>query len=399
LGCIPETLTIRSQPMIEVPYGARDVQVGDPEFDPFIKITGRLEQILSLSDHRTRNLILQEVLIGNAIVKHGCIELELSDLESTALRLTNLVRLAKVLSIREERIPRRLAKNAALDPLPSVRLKNFEVLQSNFPDHEFTQKTKRGLLTSRDPLLKYAAARTMGQAGLPALRDIALESSTNAELRRQALADFINSAVPEQAKLVLEELATEAQPTLTADVIRGAVRFGMSSIAQRLVKRIHKLDESSVTELIKLVNRRSAEAESILLMLLERDSVTIRFAVVEALGQVGSVRAVEPLLALTAGLLASPSVKQAAREAVARIQSRLGDAEAGRLSLAVPSGDAGALSLAGGEEAPGGELSLAEDVAERTAGTGPNKPLVREEIMSESQAPETPPPPDKLVEG
>ena len=58
---------------------------------------------------------------------------------------------------------------------------------------------------------------------------------------------------------------------------------------------------------------------------------------VEAAGQLRHVPTLERLLAQADGL---------------------GDAEAGRLSLAVPAGDAGALSLAGGEEAPGGELSL-----------------------------------------
>ena len=105
--------------------------------------------------------------------------------------------------------------------------------------------------------------------------------------------------------------------------------------------------------------RKKMDSEQTLLRLLAREAAEVRAAAARALGQVGTVRAVEPLLALTEGLLASPSVKQAAREAVASIQSRLGDAEAGRLSLAAPAEREGALSLSG-DEPPGGELSLPE---------------------------------------
>ncbi|MBT3218194.1 MAG: hypothetical protein HN348_03815, partial [Proteobacteria bacterium] len=74
---------------------------------------------------------------------------------------------------------------------------------------------------------------------------------------------------------------------------------------------------------------------------------------VRVLGEVGSVRAVEPLLKLTKGGLPS-ALKQESRQAVRAIQSRLENVEAGRLSMA-PIHGGGELSVAAEE----GRLAIA----------------------------------------
>jgi hypothetical protein len=74
------------------------------------------------------------------------------------------------------------------------------------------------------------------------------------------------------------------------------------------------------------------------------------------LGLRADLTAVEALLDIGRRILVDPALRHAAQQAVARIQSRLGDVEAGRLSLAASS-DAGALSLS--DAGPGG-LSLAQ---------------------------------------
>jgi hypothetical protein len=68
---------------------------------------------------------------------------------------------------------------------------------------------------------------------------------------------------------------------------------------------------------------------------------------VTSLGQAGSVRAVEPLTALAAG----GALQRQARDAIRRIQSRLGDVGAGRLSVAADPAPGGAVSLPSPEEA------------------------------------------------
>jgi len=64
---------------------------------------------------------------------------------------------------------------------------------------------------------------------------------------------------------------------------------------------------------------------------------------------------VAPLLEHGKGLLTNGELKAACRAAVDRIQGRLGDADAGRLTLAEPADHAGGLSLPSAE----GKLSVA----------------------------------------
>jgi len=96
------------------------------------------------------------------------------------------------------------------------------------------------------------------------------------------------------------------------------------------------------------------------LRLLAREQVEVRRAAAEALGKLGTVRAVEPLLEVfrTGGGAA------AARDAVRQIQSRIEGADRGGLSLAPAAADDGALSVA----PAGGELSLAGPDKKREKG-------------------------------
>ncbi|HEY3450723.1 MAG TPA: hypothetical protein VGK67_30480 [Myxococcales bacterium] len=70
------------------------------------------------------------------------------------------------------------------------------------------------------------------------------------------------------------------------------------------------------------------------------DSDEVRLEVIAALARMGSVHSVEPLLALE-----GKAVKGAARDAARAIQARLGDADAGRLSVVDACAGEGAVSL------------------------------------------------------
>jgi hypothetical protein len=96
-------------------------------------------------------------------------------------------------------------------------------------------------------------------------------------------------------------------------------------------------------------------AESPLISLLGHESTEVRTAAVKALGVVGTVRAVEPLLPLTKALLV-PDLRAAALDSIRRIQGRLGDVDGGRVSVAKVEEVAGAVSIS----TEGGELSLAK---------------------------------------
>jgi HEAT repeat protein len=91
--------------------------------------------------------------------------------------------------------------------------------------------------------------------------------------------------------------------------------------------------------------------EPLLLALRDGSLDEVRLAAAVALGQVGTAASVLPLKAAAER---EGGLRKAAREAVAQIQSRLGGASPGQLSLA--GGDGGALSLA--EEDPRGQVSV-----------------------------------------
>ena len=95
---------------------------------------------------------------------------------------------------------------------------------------------------------------------------------------------------------------------------------------------------------LALARLGAPEAERPLLRLLGRSTALDLEAVIDALGDIASVAAVEPLLPLTRGLRHSRSVKLKARMAIAKIQRRAGQSAPGGLSV-VPQEPQGELSL------------------------------------------------------
>ena len=65
----------------------------------------------------------------------------------------------------------------------------------------------------------------------------------------------------------------------------------------------------------------------------------------EALGKVGTVRAIGPLMASARGILMEPDFRSSASRAVAVIRARLRDPDRGRLSIADDDGPVGGVSL------------------------------------------------------
>jgi hypothetical protein len=102
-----------------------------------------------------------------------------------------------------------------------------------------------------------------------------------------------------------------------------------------------------------LASLGDAGAEPALLRLLRTGSGSVKRAAAAALGEVGTIRAVEFLHPLTEQVL-SVALKATAREAIARIQARLHDAEAGRVSVHAEEPAEGGVSIAKYE----GSLSL-----------------------------------------
>jgi HEAT repeat protein len=358
-GAIPHVLSLGAENLFTRSLDGEDIQTGHPAFDYRARIFGKPEEAVALLDSATRELVFREVVDEGARVDGGKVTLVHRGMGGVPDLVRRLVALGKRVSMLPAEVPGRLARNAAEDSLSSVRLRNLTLLQERFPALAETLDASRAALASDQPNLRLVGARFLGAEGLDAAEALALSAEVEPDLRRQALQHFFHHTDAGRAVPVLEQLAASSPPAeLLPALVEAAGRIRHVPTLERLLGQADGLGDSAVASLAGAVaEANDAAAEEGLLRLLTREAAEVRAAAARALGQVGTVHAVEPLLALTEGLLTSPSVKQAARQAVARIQSRLGDAEAGRLSLAVPAEGAGALSLPG-EERAGGELSL-----------------------------------------
>lgn len=177
----------------------------------------------------------------------------------------------------------------------------------------------------------------------------------------RAIGALADQGPPERVGPLLE--AALAAPSVRVRVAaidamaRVGHRAGLPALCELAFAARH--DEVAAATARALGTLGDAHAEAALLGLLESGSSEVKVAAARTLGGLGTVRAVEPLLLHTEGFFAAADVRQAALDAVARIQQRLGPAEAGRLSIAAVADADGALSMARN----GGALSLAGDEA------------------------------------
>ncbi len=296
-GQIPPGVQVRPESawqQVQKVWEGQDLQVGDDAFDGAVNLRGPAHHLRACLDYPTRRRV--ELAVSEGLrVEDGTILKEMNgamdSVDELAQSIRRAVGLSRALSVDAPAITAALAANARRDPAPGVRRHCIEALLERAPTSDAATSAVRSALDDADERVRVLAAR----------RSIGPEA-------QEALFALATSKDDEVCRAVAEGLATLADP----------------------------------------------RAEQALVQLLSRPADGVRCAAARSLGRVGSIAAVEPLLALTKGALFGGEAREAAREAVRRIQERLGDADAGRLSLAEPGGE-GALSLA----EPDGALSLA----------------------------------------
>ncbi|HOS41200.1 MAG TPA: hypothetical protein PLG31_15815 [Spirochaetota bacterium] len=208
------------------------------------------------------------------------------------------------------------------------RMHYLALLVDRFRNDPHVAKLLAELLADPDIDMQIEAARHLGARGLAHL------------LGMLALADTVHD---DAALRILGILQEREQ--------------GQRGGTDELVRAYERRESEEVREAILGVISHNADpaAGPFLLAELARDGGDLRVPIVEALGQCGSVAAVEPLYRVSSGSL-NPFVRSAAAKAIERIQSRLGTAERGWLSPAPLGGADGALSVADG--AGDGALSI-----------------------------------------
>ncbi len=361
-GAFSSSLRLNSEGFLSTIFDGRDIEIGCPSFDARTQILsgGRnpAAEVAALLDHKTREVVSRVVVSGGAKVSRGDITLVTkTSIGNVVPEIHDLVRLARHLKMEKSEIPGRLAANALHDPVSSVQLRNLTLLQQRHRDSPEATRTSNALLESPKQAIRLAAAMFLGREGHTVVRSISLSENAETDLRVKAIRHLSNEADREDIIEIATALLEDKSDMIQRMAVQSLGRVRHRPALDSLVALLRTEDVATSLEIVKAIERiGDPSAETALIELLGRDSNRVKTAVIEALGRLGTVRAVEPLYEFTKRM----RFKRSARVAIDSIQSRLGDVESGRLSLAPTIDPDGALSLAGDPEKAGG-LSLDEE--------------------------------------
>jgi HEAT repeat protein len=350
-----------------------DVKVGDADFDEWVRVKGpEVNALAALSEPARRAM---EQLVGEGVtLKGGALKFTVagrlvedrSAFWGGATRRTVLGRIQRAVDASERlSVPRgeigvALARNALEDPVPEVRKRNLEALAAHYPHGPLARKAASKALEDGDPSVRFLGARLAGgDGGAAELGALASGTAIPPAVRVVALTELkAMGRLPElltaahamlgagDAPLLKDVLAVIGTvPVLAgADLERAAMMERIAALAVR-----PELADACATALGALGDVR---AQPLLLRLLATGDTDAKAAAARALGRVGTIEAVAPLLEQARPLLLNGGLKETLRGAVRQIQARLGDAEEGRLSLASEHDAVGALSVAEPKEEP-----------------------------------------------
>jgi len=352
---------------------------GDPTFDARVSLRGNTPQVRAMMGADARKRVLDALHCDvapkhdllNAMARHvGESQVEVvhgvwrytfpTEVLTTSVddRVSWLIENARTLASGAADIPAALAAHVEADPEPGVRQRCLETLARAFHDTPAAQRAGLAMLDVPDVALRLVAAELAG-----------------GDRAREVLTALVGDKDLEPAhRLAALELLTRDHPYgALGSTLDAAVRSGKPALVASAVTVIGRArDASRLATLRELASAMDAEValqvaralgkiqdpstEPELLRLLEHASIAVQRAAAVGLGRVGSVGAVEPLLRRAQGVFTDLDLKRDARDAIARIQNRLGPVDAGRLTVADGADAAGGLSVA----VEPGRLSLAD---------------------------------------
>lgn len=336
---------------VEKTLGRREIETGDERFDAELFVRGEAKVLRAFLDAETRRL-LRDVFAGrirmaaflprevdvSVWVADGELRVEFPDRlggqdepQSDTLRI--LLALAERLAP-VDRLDTRLAATALSDPLPSVRVHALTTLAHDFADSPATRETLAEALQDPDPEVRLQAALLQHDAVRPVLEELASSNAATDVCSTRAL-----EVLSAREGLTLEvarrtlQVARSARKVQTARAVLPALARGGGDDVSAVVQAVADLDDRVAEAAVRaLVGAGAPIPEEPLLQALTRGSHELVLAAAVALGRVGSALAVMPLKRLEVS--GGWGVDKAAREAVARIQSRLSGATPGQLALA-----------------------------------------------------------------
>ncbi len=366
-GKVPTELAIEHRPT----YIGRTPRLYDGVLDVAFDIEGPDELVLALMSKEARNVLAS--LKERVSVRRGVVSITAKAWDADALveAVRTAVGFAHLLSIDRAGLPRALAANAAADPISEFRRRCLQVLlqqEAKQQDSKSREIVRRAIAAGlKDPYaeVRLEAAPHAGAEGLAVLTALVGDDSMPAALRTTALRRLVETfPYPKVASCLAQALTDRDEGLLEV-----AVTAAGTSRDQSTLKRICELSRTQAPRLAEAVAAAlgrlgDARAEPALLTLLEHTSPEAGLAAARSLGEMGTIQAIASLLSLTEGSRAPGTLRAAARDAIRKIQSRMGDAGAGRLS--VVGWDAAQAGLSLVEE--DGRVSLAEQRSNGVSG-------------------------------
>ena len=335
-------------------FTGEDVQLGDPPFDAMVNVTGPEDTALAALGHQARRALYSlcsressaKVACGTVTVeKPGKIRSG-PELARLAEELIELAHLLRVTSVSEA-----LAWNARMDAVAGSRLRNLTILARDYPGSAALAEAAASALGDSDARVKLAAARAIGgDRERDVLESLIGRSEGGPEIRVAALERLVETRpYQEVARHVALVLRSHEPKELRAAIVAAASGRDASAVERLCTIAESKAPEVAAAAAASLGEIGDPRAQATLVKLLSYESaemfaVDVRQRAAVALGRLGTIEAVEPLLPLAHAVLPG-AVRDAARDAVRAIQSRLGEAGAGRLSVVGTPDAAAGLSL------------------------------------------------------
>jgi HEAT repeat protein len=340
-----------------------DVLTGDTGFDDSVEVRGEPRNVLALLNWELRHRVSEFVRLGGRLRDGAltcCVPNTFSSKE-IAHPLSLGLALAHELSSPGDSVCKRLARNATSDPQPGVRLSNLLELHESFAHTAEASEASRTDLKDRGPWVRLAAARFLKDESLDVLENLAAhDHAVPAAAAAEAVALVAaRSSAPRAAPFLMAILKTRS-----GEVRRQAVeelgRIQYRPAQRRLTMLLEHADARTAAAVAAALGALGdLRAEHALLQAVQNDAREVRLAAVHALGKLGHVSAVEPLLAFLDTRRPDAETRQGIRDAIGAIQSRLVGAEAGQISIAANAHGSGWLSVA--PSAREGDVSLVAD--------------------------------------
>lgn len=347
--------------------GGMEQRTGDAAFDARVKVTGNSLACRSLLDATTRDAVREALDVFPGLSVNGGVVVwsgRPADVDDAARRLLEVG--SRLLS---PDLLAGLEKSALTDRSPVMRLRALDLLTSRFSAAPETRRIAGAALADTEASVRLRAALFLGPDGQDELAALGANESLPPEVRAEAVRGAVQLPRERAAEIVRGAL-TDRRELVRMSAILTVGRMKLAGCTSRLaglVRRATPAMQLAIVEAAAATEHESAETP--ILAALQEGTPEAKLAAIRALGDVGTVRSIEPLLALRGSQIVVGALGPPAAAAVAAIQSRLAGAGAGQLAFAesaggeisFPGAESGSLSVPPNE--PGG-LALSQDEVE-----------------------------------